>query len=504
MDVPHHFFLIPVAGALIVGLLWILRLRERIASAEARMDFLLHRDALTGLPNHRLARDRLEFLIAQAKRDGTKVAVVVADLDRFKPVNDSLGCQAGDALLRKVALRLSNALRNSDTVSRQSGDEFLVLLNTLRDGDAAIGVASKLLGALADPFPCGETELVVSASMGIAICPDDGADFDTLVRKANMALFHAKQGGGNSYRFFNERMNADGARHLRTVHGLRRALDQGDFVLHYQPQYDIRSGEVVGAEALVRWQCPERGMVPPNEFIPIAEQSGLIIPLGEWILHEACRKAAEWQTASALRPTIAVNVSALQFNRGNIEASIVDVLKKTGLDPSRLELEITESMMLQDREDVLQSVRHLERIGVRFAIDDFGTGYSSLSYLRRFAVHKLKIDRSFIKDLPNHAGSAAIVRAIIQMARGLGLQAIAEGIEDQWSLDFLKENQCEFAQGYFLCRPLPERGFEELLMRNAGPGSRLAAPAAESRASPVQAPGAGYFIAPTTASYLKS
>lgn len=449
--------------ALVVGLVYVARLRTRISTSEARMDFLLYRDTMTGLPNQLLAQDRLDRLIAYSARNNAKVAALAVDIDQFCDIKESLGGQAGDAVMREVARCLHDAVRDSDTVSRQNGDTFMILLGEVRTMEAIIGVASKLLETVASPTSWGGVDISLTASMGISMWPEDGSDFDTLARKANTALVHAKRGGRNTYRFFAESMNSDSIRHLHTVSKLRRAIANQEFVLHYQPQFDIRTGQVSGAEALIRWQIPDGNMVQPDDFIPAAESSGLIVPLGEWVLHEACRQAAEWQRHSSLRPTVAVNVSAVQFSRGDLESTVLSALKSSGLDPSLLELEITESILLKDCEDIHRSIHQLGQLGIKFSIDDFGTGYSSLSYLGRFAVQKLKIDRSFIRDFRTQPGSAAIVRAIIQMARGLGMVTIAEGVEDEWALDFLREHQCEYGQGYFLGRPAPALAFQNVL-----------------------------------------
>ncbi|HLO77235.1 MAG TPA: bifunctional diguanylate cyclase/phosphodiesterase [Magnetospirillum sp.] len=439
-------------------------LKDRIANSEAQVDFLIHRDPVTGLPNHLLARDRLDRLMSYASRGGSKVAVMVVTLDGMDGVKEALGRSCGDELLREAADRLNHCIRECDTVSRQSGNEFLILLGEVRDVEAAAGVAAKVLDAMRQISP-EQPYLSVLPSVGIAMYPDDGADFDVLLGKANLAATEARRSGKDSYRFLTEHMNADAAFHSRTRNGLRRAIDRNELTLHYQPQFHIPTGTLVGAEALLRWNDPDRGLIAPNAFIPAAEQSGLIVPIGEWVLHEACRQAAEWQKQGEPL-TVAVNISAVQFTRGSLESAVVKALDHSRLSPALLELELTESILLEDSEKTLRCVRRMGEQGLRFSIDDFGTGYSSLAYLKKFAVHKLKIDQSFVRDLRDEA-SVAIVRAIIQMARGLGLETIAEGIEDEWTLDFLRANDCGYAQGYFLGRPMTAEQFAQLVRDQA-------------------------------------
>jgi len=431
--------------------------------AEEKASFLTHHDALTRLPNHLLLQDRLKQAIAFAERATTKVALMVVDLDRFKTINDSLGHSVGDRLLVEVAKRLKECTRDTDTVCRQGGDEFLILLPNLADADGSVSFLGKLMLSLHDPLQIEGKELSTSVSVGIAIYPDDGADFETLLKKADMAMYQAKDAGRNTYRFFSEAMNDDAVDLLSMHVGLRRGLELGQFVLHYQPQFEIASGALVGAEALVRWNHPDLGLVPPGRFIPVAEESGLIVPLGDWVLREACREAARWQQAGVLEPVVAVNLSALQFKRGNIEQSVTRALEESGIDPGRLELELTESILIGDTENVLATVKRLKLMGVKLSIDDFGTGYSSLSYLKRFEVDKLKIDQSFIRDLATDPEDAAIVRAIVQMARSLGLRTIAEGVESKQVQDHLRIYHCDEVQGYFHGRPMPAEEFRGYL-----------------------------------------
>jgi len=439
--------------------------------AEEKANFLTHHDALTRLPNHLLLQDRLNQAIAFADRGTMKFALMVIDLDRFKTINDSLGHSVGDRLLVAVAKRLLECTRDTDTVCRQGGDEFLILLPNLADSDASITFLGGLMGNLLKPFHVDEKELSTSVSVGIAIYPDDGADFESLQKKADMAMYRAKDAGRNTYRFFNEEMNDDAVERLAMNVGLRRGLELGQFELYYQPQLEIASGALIGAEALIRWNHPELGLVLPGRFISVAEESGLIVPMGDWVLREACREAVRWQQPGTLGPVVAVNLSALQFKRGDIEQSVTQALEQSGLDPGRLELELTESILIGDTENVLATVKRLKLMGVKLSIDDFGTGYSSLSYLKRFEVDKLKIDQSFIRDLATDSEDAAIVRAVIQMARSLGLRTIAEGVESKQVLDHLRIYHCDEAQGYFYSRPMPAEAFMTYLDSHLAAGT---------------------------------
>jgi diguanylate cyclase (GGDEF)-like protein/PAS domain S-box-containing protein len=424
-------------------------------AAERQVEFLAYRDVLTGLPNRLLAQDRFSQAVAHADRLHRKVALLFLDLDNFKTINDSLGHTLGDVLLREFAGRLASCVRDSDTLSRQGGDEFLIMLSDLPNTDAATPVLIKIRESLQTPFMLDGHELTTSASMGVALYPDDGRDFETLLKKADTAMYRAKDAGRNQYRFFNEQMYVEAVEHLRMKNGLQRALAHNEFIVHYQPQIDLRTGRVFGVEALVRWQHPDEGLIAPGRFIPAAEDSGLIVPMGEWVLREACRQAMLWREAGLPPMTMAVNISAVQFRRGDLPQTIAKALEETGFDPRLLELELTESVLINDIEVALANVRQLKQLGVKLSIDDFGTGYSSLSYLKRFAVDKLKIDQSFVRDLVRNPDDAAIVRAIIQMASGLSLRTLAEGVEDEATLAILREFGCEDAQGYYFARPMP-------------------------------------------------
>ncbi|HUX30250.1 MAG TPA: EAL domain-containing protein [Thiobacillus sp.] len=435
--------------------------------AERQIEFLAYRDPLTGLPNRLLVLDRFEQAMAHADRTGTRLALLFLDLDNFKTINDSLGHAVGDALLKEITIRLGGCVRDTDTISRQGGDEFLIVVPDLRDADDIAPVLVKIRERMQDPCRIEGNELTTSVSVGVALYPDDGGDFDTLLKKADMAMYRAKDLGRNTYCFFDEQMNAEAVEHLSMRNGLRKALARSEFVLHYQPQINLASGTVVGAEALIRWQHPELGMIPPARFIPVAEESGLIVPIGEWVVREACRQAMAWRQAGLPGLTMAVNLSAVQFKRGNLEQTVISALEESGFNPSSLELELTESILLHDTESVLATVKRLKALGVKLSIDDFGTGYSSLSYLKRFAVDKLKIDQSFIRDLATDPDDAAIIHAIIQMAHSLNLGTIAEGVENAGMLEQLRVFRCDEAQGFHFAGPMLADEFSRYLSERA-------------------------------------
>ena len=432
-------------------------------AAEAKIAFLAHHDPLTGLPNRLLLKDRMQQGMAHAERAGRKVALLFVDLDRFKAVNDSFGHPAGDALLRDAAQRLRACVRDSDTISRHGGDEFLVVLTDLQSSEVPARIAGKIMATLSKPFHIEAHEATISASVGIAVYPEDGAGFDELLKKADTAMYHAKEAGRNTYRFYTERMNADAQQKL-DLHGrLRRALERAEFVLHYQPLVDLKTGGIVGGEALLRWQSPGHGLIAPGSFIPAAEHSGLIVPLGEWVLQEACAELARWHARGRRELSMAVNISAIQFRRGDVEETVRRALAASGAAPAALELELTESILIDGAEQVLATIRRLQALGVRLAIDDFGTGYSSLAYLKRFAVDKLKIDQSFVRDIVSNPDDAAIVRAVIQMAGSLNLKVLAEGVETAAVADQLRAMQCDLVQGYHFGRPMPAAQFRRLI-----------------------------------------
>jgi diguanylate cyclase (GGDEF)-like protein/PAS domain S-box-containing protein len=423
-------------------------------AAEAKIEFLAHHDALTGLPNRVLLRDRLEQALTHADRSHTHVALLFLDLDRFKTINDSLGHSVGDKLLRAAVGRIATCTRDTDTISRLGGDEFVIVLTELPDAELAATIAQKIIDAMHAPVDIDGNRLTTSFSIGISLYPEDGRDFDTLLKKADTAMYHAKETGRNIYRFFTEQMNVHTLERLMVQNRMRQALDRNEFVLEYQPQIDLATDRVFGVEALIRWDNPELGRIGPDRFIPIAEESGQILALGEWVLHAACRQAQTWHQAG-LRLTMAVNISALQMQQPGFADTVTKVLAATGFNPAKLELELTESVLIQNAEHTLDTARRLKAMGVMISIDDFGTGYSSLSYLKRFSIDRIKIDRSFIRDILTDPEDAAIVRAIIQMARSLNLKTLAEGVETREQLDYLRNEHCEEVQGYYYARPLP-------------------------------------------------
>ncbi len=435
-----------------------LRTRIRHLEAEKKLEFLAHHDVLTGLPNRLLLRDRFEQAIAQANREHSGVAVIFLDLDNFKEVNDTLGHSYGDQLLVKVVERLRRCLRDSDTISRQGGDEFVVLLPLLNDLAVISGIAQHIVETFSDPFEINGYTVNTTFSIGVSLYPDDGKEFDTLLSNADTAMYQAKDSGRDTYRFFSEKMNIDAQEQLQLQGQLRHAVKNQEFVLYYQPQVDIASGRLVGAEALVRWQHPLQGLIPPAKFISLAERSGLIVPMGDWVLNEACNQAQKWRD-NGHNLVIAVNLSALQFKRGNLLDTVAHALKRSGLPAEMLELELTESILLQDVDAAIRMLHKLKSMGVKLSIDDFGTGYSSLSYLKRLAVNKLKVDQSFVRDLTEDSDSAAIVRAIVQLGHTLQLTVIAEGVETEEQLAFLRKHGCDEAQGYLYSRPVPANEF---------------------------------------------
>ena len=430
-----------------------------LQESHARIEVLAQRDSLTGLPNRALARDRLTLLLRQARRSGGMVAVMFLDLDNFKTINDSLGHPSGDDLLCQVAAKLRACVRETDTVARVSGDEFLILLGDLQDEDAIVAVVAKVTHALGRAVVIDGTEVLVTASLGIAVAPRDGEEGDVLVRNADMAMYKAKDFGRNTFCFFDASMNESVTEHLHIAAGLRAALSQGGLQLHYQPQFDLHSGRILGAEALLRWKHPEQGYIPPGKFIPVAERSGLINEVGAWVLQQACRDARAWRDQGLGELGVAVNVSPLQFHREGIEREVAKALADSGLPTCALELELTESMLAADARNIGEVLQRLSSQGVRIAIDDFGTGYSNLGYLRRFAVHRLKIDQSFVRGMRDNAHDEGLVRAIIEMARCLDLQTVAEGVEDAETLDRLHAFGCEIGQGFHWSPALPMEAF---------------------------------------------
>lgn len=424
--------------------------------AEERIDFLAHHDALTSLPNRILIRDRFVMAQAQAKRNGFSIAVLFIDLDNFKSVNDTFGHQVGDRLLLQAVQRLRDIIRESDSLSRQGGDEFLIILPTITEESDVSRVAQSIIHALSTPFEIDEHALSVSASIGIAIYPKDGHDFDALLKNSDMAMYEAKSLGKNSYRFFTEELNIDVQRKVKIKACLRTALENNEFKLYYQPQINLKTGELMGVESLIRWFSPDLGFVPPDHFIPLAEESGLINAIGEWVIDEACRVGRAWLDRGNKPMIFAVNVAAQQFNRSNLYDTVRHVLEKSAYPAELLELEFTESGLLNEIANSVSTIEELKSLGIKTAIDDFGTGYSSLSYLKQFKVGKLKIDRSFICDLKRGSEDLEIVRAIIQLGKTLDLCVIAEGVETKEHALLLSELNCDEIQGYLIAKPMTE------------------------------------------------
>jgi diguanylate cyclase (GGDEF)-like protein/PAS domain S-box-containing protein len=433
--------------------------------AEEAVKFVATHDSLTGLPNRVMFNQRLGHAIAQARRYARRLAVLFIDLDRFKIINDTLGHESGDVLLREVAARLTANLRSADTVARLGGDEFVVLVEEAGDEHALAGVAQKLITALTAGFPLHGQEYHVTASIGVSTFPDDGEDVQTLLKNADIAMYRAKEHGRNAYRFYSAQMNVHSMERLTLESSLRRAIERREFTLHYQPQVHMRRGQITGMEALVRWQHPELGLVPPDRFIQIAEETGLIVPMGEWVLHTACEAQRAWEGLGILDVTVAVNLSARQFVHGDLAREVMRALERTGCPARRLELEITESMVMQSPERAVEVLNQLQEMGVGVAIDDFGIGYSSLAYLKRFPIDSLKIDRSFIMDIPGDKNDAAITQAVIAMAHSLGIKVIAEGVETRQQYNFLRKHRCDEMQGYYFSPPLPIEQATGLLLQ---------------------------------------
>jgi len=454
------------------GRIWYFRDITDRKTAEERVQYLAYYDALTGLPNRTLLQDRLTKALASARRQKDKVALLFLDLDRFKDINDSFGHPLGDLLLQEFAKRLERCVREQDTVARLNvarinGDEFLIVLAGVRDISDAAVAAKRFMDTMTAEFAVQGHSLSMTCSLGISIFPEHGADVETLIKNADAAMYSAKDGGRNCFRFFTDDMNAQIVERLTLEAALRLALERKEFFLVYQPQIDIGTGRITGLEALIRWQHPELGLVPPDKFIPIAENGNLIQPIGEWVLRTACAQARKWHDEGLCAVPMAVNVSAVQFRQEDFSKLIGAVLQETGLASQYLELELTERVLLSNVDTTFSVLQNLKALGLSLAIDDFGTGYSSLSYLKRFPINKLKIDRSFIRDVAVNPDDAAITTAIIAMAKQLKLKVIAEGVEDEAQLSFLRENHCDEIQGYYFSKPLAVDAVANLL-RGAG------------------------------------
>jgi diguanylate cyclase (GGDEF)-like protein len=444
---------------------------------ESRIKYLAYFDTLTGLPNRQLLMRQMSRAIRVAQKSKTLLALLYLDLDRFKRINDNLGHSVGDALLKAVARRLHQSIRPTDMVRRGSvarlgGDEFVVLVSDLTDEGQATSVADRIRDALGEPFECGGHRFVVTPSIGIALYPKDGADIEDLLVKADMAMYKAKDQGRNSHAFYGETMAIRSLSRLELENDLRRAFEAGDFQIHHQPKVDLASGQVVGVEALLRWRHAKRGWISPDAFIPIAEETGLIVALGEWVLRETCRQLQRWAGTDLAHLTIAVNVSVQQFAHKDFVESVLRTLQDFNVRPQLLELEITESLLLRNVDDTTSCMKRFRAAGLTLSIDDFGTGYSSLGYLRSFPVDNLKIDRSFVKDLSAKGDGGAICAAIIALARELKLRVIAEGVENLEQVEFLRTHRCDQVQGYLMSAPVPI-GELETLLRSSPEGTRL-------------------------------
>lgn len=437
-------------------------------TADERILRLAHYDALTELPNRTLLQDRVQQALANALRHGTRLALLFFDLDRFKDVNDTLGHDIGDQLLQMVAQRLREIMRESDTVARMGGDEFIIVLGELQQASDSARVAQKIINVIAEPFWIKGQELHITPSIGISVYPDDGHDLRDLIKNADVAMYHAKKAGRNAYQFFTPDMNARAYEVLALENSLRRALERNEFLLHYQPQIDTATGSIIGAEALVRWQHPEGGLVPPDKFIPVAEERGLVAALDEWVLSAACQQNRQWQDAGLPPIPVAVNLSVLQFQRTGFVEQVAEVLAQTGLAADFLDIELTESLLMRDIEAALLLMQRLKALGVHLSIDDFGTGYSSLNYLKRLSLDRLKVDASFVRAITADPDAAAITEAIINLGHHLHLKVIAEGVETVEQLELLQRQGCYEMQGYFFSRPLPAAQFAELLRHPKG------------------------------------
>lgn len=440
-----------------------------IKRSQSQLDHMAHHDPLTDLPNRTLFDDRLSQAINRARRHDSSIAILFIDLDRFKNVNDTLGHPVGDVLLQDVAKRLLGLLREQDTVARLGGDEFIILIEDMDKPDVAEAVASKVIDAIAHPFTFKSQELYIGASIGISIFPDDGDNAETLIKYADAAMYRAKEQGRNTYQFYTQELTKSTLERLELEAALRRALERNELELYYQPQIDLSSGAIIGAEALLRWHHPELGMVPPDKFIPLAEENGLIVEIGHWVLQTACKQAVAWSRQLPDFKRIAVNLSGVQVQRGDIVDKVQQILEQSGLQPNMLELEITESVLMHHPEIATQTLGGLRELGVELAIDDFGTGYSSLSYLKRFPIQLIKIDRAFVMDIPNDANDTAITRAVIALGKSLQLKVIAEGVETKEQEAFLIDEGCDIGQGYYYSRPLPLVAVNQLMAQGITP-----------------------------------
>jgi len=448
-------------------------MEAKLRDHESRLYQLTHYDSLTGLPNRMLFQDRLQRMMLRAQRLEQNVAIMFLDLDRFKKINETLGHEIGDKLLFAIAERLQNCVRKSDTVARISGDEFAIILDDIKDPKFVTVVTRKIMQALARQVTIRDFELYLTTSIGISIYPADSTDVEGLMRCADTAVFRAKDSGRNNYQFYTSDMNVRAFEYLLMESGLRKAIEHDELVVYYQPQFHMKSHKLIGMEALLRWQHPERGMISPNDFIPLAEETGLIETIGEWVLRAACRQNKAWQDEGYPPVRLAVNLSARQFRQTDIVEIVADSLKETGLDPNYLELELTESIVMHDTETTISTLNRLSRMGVKLAIDDFGTGYSSLSYLKLFPLDNLKIDRSFVMNISTDINDAMIASSIIALAHSMKLKVIAEGVEDEKQLELLRKQGCDNVQGFLFGRPVPAAEFIRFFEISGAPDIKI-------------------------------
>lgn len=432
---------------------------------EAALREMATHDALTGLPNRSMLNDRIEHAVSQARRDNKHAALMLVDLDKFKFINDTLGHDVGDAVLKEVSSRMRSILRATDTVFRLGGDEFVILLEGVMQPEDCAVVGRKLLEVITEPFRSGESELEIGASVGIAVYPSDGDDSTTLMKNADIAMYQAKNGGRGNFQFYAREMGDRVARQLAVINGLQDALKHEQFVLYYQPIFDLKTRKLVGAEALLRWLDPVRGLIPPNDFIPVAEESGLIGVIGSWVIREVCRQNSLWQKSGLDIVSVAVNLSACQLSSNEIVEVVRGAMSVSSLAAHHISLELTESMVMEDPELVIEILHEIKGLGVMISIDDFGTGYSSLSYLQQFPIDVIKIDRSFVKDITGHPKDAVIANAIIHLAHSLGCRVLAEGVETELQSDYLHQQGCDLVQGFLYGRPVPAQDFEQILAR---------------------------------------
>ena len=433
---------------------------------EERLQNLAHFDPLTGLANRLLFKDRLLHALQLAERSKNRLAVLLLDLDNFKSVNDSLGHKSGDLLLMQVAERILKCVRGSDTVARLGGDEFVVLLPDCKSADNVTSITRKILEKLATPFALQGDEVFISACIGVTMYPDDGNDADVLLKNADTAMYHIKKTGKNNFQFFTDSMQERIVRRLQLTSQLRYAMEREEFLLYYQPKMNLVTGRINGMEALIRWQHPDTGMINPAEFIPLAEETGIIVPLGEWVLYQACRQVMEWQAQGLDSLRVSVNLSARQFQDEKLLAMVTSVIQETGIEPGVLELEITETTIMQHIEHTIKTLWQLRDLGLLLSIDDFGTGYSSLNYLKRFPLDILKIDRSFVMDITTDPNDRAVVEAIVSLSRHLKMKVVAEGVETEEQLDFLRKQKCHEVQGYYISKPLPVDEFRDFILKH--------------------------------------